>query len=107
MNFPNQISGTFNKAITLNTGTIRVFKNNVLFLTFTEADIVVVGNTFTIDVSNMFPDNADYYILMSAGLFSNGIDLSNAITDVTYWTFTIKNGSYANASYNNSNYLTV
>lgn len=103
MNFPNQISGTFNKNITLGIGSLRVYKGGSLFLTFTQDDITVVGNGFTIDVTNLFPDNDTYFILFDTGLFYSGVE-QYGLTDNTVWTFEIKDGSYASASYSN-NYL--
>ena len=106
MNFPNQISGTFNKPISLGVGTLTVYKNNVLFLTFTEADIVVVGNSFTIDITNLFPDNADYYINFTTGLFYNSVEIQQGITDNTTWTFSIVDGEFDNTEFSTTEYLT-
>jgi hypothetical protein len=99
MNFPNEITGTFNHPITLGVGTLKVYKDNVLFLTFTQADIVIVGNTFTIDVTNLFPDLGTYFIIISEGLFK-GVGCNNfSITNITDWTFEIRNEQYNKPQY--------
>lgn len=103
MNFPNEIKGTFNRNITLGTGFLRVYKNNTLFLTFDENDIEVEDNVFTIDVSNLFPDNGEYYINFTAGLFSSTLfgEVYPGIYNTTDWAFTIVDGEYDGTQYNN------
>jgi len=101
MDFPNEISGTFNRNITLGTGFLRVYKDNALFLTFTESNIIVVDNAFFIDVTNLFPDNGEYFITFTNGLFKSGIEVYKGITDPTFWTFVITNGEYNNTQYSN------
>ena len=92
MNFPNEIVGTFNRNITLGTGFFKVYKDNVLFLTFTEQDIEVEDNVFTIDVTDLFPDGGQYYINFTAGLFISIFgEVYQGITNTTDWTFTIIN----------------
>ena len=94
MNFPNQISGTFNQPITKNTGWLDVYKDGEFYLRFTETDIIVTGTSFTIDVTNLFPDNGTYYILMSDGLFSGITGDFNGISDSTVWTFSIGDAEF-------------
>ena len=106
MNFPNEISGTFNRNITLGVGTLKVFKDNALFLTFTESNIVVDGNVFTIDIRNLFPDNGNYYITFTEGLFKSGVQVYKGITNSSTWTFSIIDGEYEGTEYNNSEYIT-
>ena len=100
MNFPNQISGTFNHPITKNVGWLDVYKDGSFYLRFTETDIIVTGNSFTIDVTNLFPDNGDYYVLMSDGLFSSDFGIYNGISDSTVWTFSIV-GAEFNSDFDN------
>lgn len=100
MNFPNQISGTFNKPIALGVGTLKVYKGGALFLLFTEADVSVAGNSFSINVTNMFPDNGKYLVMVSAGLFTSGAE-SFAGVGSDEWTFTIAPGEYNNTEYSN------
>ena len=103
MNFPNEIIGTFNKNITLGTGFLKVYKDNALFLTFDETDIVVTGNVFTIDITNLFPNNGDYYINFTTGLFIGSLfgEVYPGITNTTDWAFIITNGEYENTEYSN------
>jgi len=106
MNFPNQISGTFNHPITKNVGWLDVYKDGSFYLRFTEADIIVTGNSFTIDVTNLFPDNGDYYVLMSDGLFSSDFGVYSGISDSTVWTFSIGEAEYEDSDYEEEDYLT-
>jgi len=107
MNFPNQIIGTFNRNITLQTGFITVYKDDVLFLTFTESDIVLVDNVFTIDVTNLFPDYGSYYINMTEGLFiDSSNELSKPIYNNTDWAFTIGNPDFKKIDFNNLDFKT-
>ena len=103
MNFPNEIIGTFNRNITLGTGFLKVYKDNALFLTFDENDIEVEDNVFTIDVSNLFPDNGEYYINFTAGLFSSTLfgEVYPGIYNTTDWAFTIVDGDYESTEYTN------
>jgi len=94
MNFPNQISGTFNHPITKNVGWLDVYKDGSFYLRFTEADIIVTGTSFTIDITNLFPDNGTYYILISDGLFSGITGDFNGISDSTVWTFSIGDAEF-------------
>jgi hypothetical protein len=103
MNLPNQISGTFNKNVTLGTGFFKVYKDNALFLTFDETDIIVTGNVFTIDITGLFPNNGDYYINFTTGLFIGSLfgEVYPGITNTTDWAFQITNGEYENTEYSN------
>ena len=99
MTFPNEISGTFNQTITLGVGTLKVYKDNILFLTFTESDIVVVGSAFTIDVTNLFSDFGNYFIIISEGLFKGAGCNSFKISNINEWTFTIQSEQYNKPQY--------
>jgi len=103
MNFPNEIIGTFNRNITLGTGFLRVYKDNALFLTFDENDIEVENNVFTIDITNLFPDNGEYYINFTTGLFISLLfgEVYPGITNTTDWAFSIGNGEYEVLEYSN------
>jgi hypothetical protein len=106
MNFPNEIIGTFNRNITLGIGTLKVYKDDVLFLTFTQADIVIEDNVFTIDVSNLFPNNGEYYINFTTGLFISSFgEVYQGITNTTDWTFTISDGEFDNTEFNNEFFI--
>ena len=103
MNFPNQITATFSQPITLGVGTLKVYKDNILFLTFTEADIVVLGSTFTIYVTNLFPDFGNYFIIISEGLFKGVGCNSFKVSNITDWTFTIGGGEFDPADFDTTN----
>ena len=103
MVFPNQITATFSQPITLGVGTLKVYKDNILFLTFTESDIVVVGSAFTIDVTNLFSDFGNYFIIISEGLFK-GVGCSEfKITSPSEWAFEIVAGEYDPEDYDTTN----
>jgi hypothetical protein len=102
MNFPNEIIGTFNRNITLGTGFLKVYKDNTLFLTFDENDIEVEDNVFTIDISNLFPDNGEYYINFTTGLFISIFgEVYQGINNTTDWAFIITDGEYDGTEYSN------
>lgn len=86
---PTEIIGTFNQAITKNTGNVYLYKDAVLFATFTQDDISVVGSVFTIDISTLTIDEADYYVLIDSGLLSAVTGNFEGISDSTVWTFSI------------------
>ena len=102
--FPNDIVGLFNKPITLGSGELKIFDQfNTLIVTFTQADIVLVGNTFTINNSAFVKTLKNYYITISDGLFK-GLGCSEfKITNTTDWTFTIGTGEYDSADYDTTN----
>lgn len=102
MNFPNEIIGTFNRNITLGTGFLKVYKDDALFLNFTEQAIVVLDNVFTIDVTNLFPDNGNYYINFTTGLFISSFgEIYQGITNTTDWAFTIADGEFDGTEFSN------
>jgi len=107
MNLPNEISGVFNRNITLGVGTLKVYKDNILFLTFTQDDISVTDNYFTIDITNLFPDNGGYYINFTSGLFTSDLgEVYQGIDNDTDWTFEIIDGEYESTEYTTTEYLT-
>lgn len=102
MNLPNEIIGTFNRNITLGIGTLKVYKDDALFLTFDETNIVVTNNFFTIDIANLFPDNGSYYINFTTGLFKSNIgEFYQGINNNTDWAFEVKDGEFDGTEFNN------
>jgi len=98
------IEGTFNKPVTLNTGTIQVFKDGSLFETFTEADILLVDDNFRFKINTAFYDVVgDYSIVISSGLFTNGIETIEVVNP--NWLFTIGEGEYDEDDYEAVDYL--
>jgi len=94
MNLPNEIKAVFNKNIVLGIGTLRVYKDNILYLTFTESDINIFGNYFTINTTNLFPDNGNYYVLFNEGLITSINGESFSITEPETWAFTVTDGEF-------------
>lgn len=102
MNLPNEISGTFNRNITLGSGTLRVYKEGFLFLTFMTDDISVIDNTFTIETTNLIPDLGSYYINFDSGLFISDIgEVYAGINNDTDWAFEVTEAAYESSSYSN------
>lgn len=102
MNLPNEISGTFNRNITLGSGTLRVYKDGFLFLTFTTDDISVIDNKFTIDTTNFIPDLGIYSIRIDSGLFISDIgEVYGGIDNDTEWAFEVTEAAYESSSYSN------
>lgn len=102
MNLPNEISGTFNRNITLGSGTLRVYKDGFLFLTFTTDDISITDNTFTIYTTNLIPDLGSYYINFDNGLFISDIgEVYAGINNDTDWAFEVTEAAYESSSYSN------
>ena len=98
----NFISGVFNKKIILKTGTVTLYKNNVLFATFTEADINVVDDEFGITITGLIVANDNYQIKISDGLFESEIaEVYPGIDNFTDWAFTVADGEYENTEYSN------
>jgi len=95
MQVGNEISGTFNYPITLLSGTVKLFKDEVLYLTFTEADITVTDNAFSIDVTGMLTEVGEYRVELSAGLFSSVVGNSPYVG----WGFTLAVGEYDETEY--------
>lgn len=98
--FPTDVSGEFNKPITLGVGTIKIFDEfNELIITFTQDNITVVGNEFTIDNLGFDPILKSYYVIISEGLFKGqGCDTFK-ISSITDWTFRIANAQYNKPQY--------
>ena len=101
----------FNIPITLGTGTIGIYNTftSTLVIQYTEADMVVVGNTLTIanvfGTGNDIGVNGNYFVLVSSGLISAlGIEYEG-ISDLLDWNFVFSAGMYEGTDYNNTDYL--
>ena len=101
MNLPNEIKATFTRNIVLGVGTLRVFKDGVLFLTFTQDDLTVTDNYFTIDITNLFYDNGNYFILFDEGLITSIFGEDYSITNPDVWKFTILDGEFDSDDFSN------
>ncbi len=101
MNLPNEIRATFNRNISLGVGVLRVFKDGILFLSFTQDDLTVIDNYFTINTTNLFPDNGNYYVLFNEGLITSINGESFSITDPETWAFTVTAGEFDSGDFSN------
>jgi len=99
MNLPNEIKATFNRNISLGVGVLRVFKDGILFLSFTQDDLTVIDNYFTINITNLFPDNGSYYILISEGLITSINNESFSVTEPETWAFTVTAGEFDSSDF--------
>jgi hypothetical protein len=99
---PSEIVGSFNRDLMLGTGTLTLFKDGSLFQTFTQVNIIVVDNTFTIDITGLIVANGEYYINFTNGLFTSVFgEVYPAITNTTDWSFTVADGEFSNTDFNN------
>lgn len=94
MNLPNEIKATFNRNIILGVGNLKVYKDGILYLTFNENDVNIFGNYFTINTTNLFPDNGNYYILFDEGLITSINNESFSVTEPETWAFTVTDGEF-------------
>lgn len=93
-----QLSGTLNRACTLQTGTILLYKNNTLIGTFTQANVVLSGVNFTIS-TGLITDLDTYNVRVSKGLFKSILnEQSPAVND---WQFTTMAGEFDGTQFTN------
>lgn len=105
--FPNNIELNFNKPAILGVGTLKIYnESNDLIVTFTEANITVVGTTFTIDNSAFVTDLDNYYIIISKGLFKSVGNEPFEVSARNERAFSITNGDWLNTDWNNADWLT-
>ena len=83
----------FNKDIVLGIGTLTVYKDDVLFHTFTELDCTIVGSTLTI-TDNLITENGSYYVLISESLITSINSESFSVTEPETWAFTVTDGEF-------------
>lgn len=96
------IIGSFNRLYTLGSGSIRLYKDNALFHTYTVSDITVDDFDFLTDISSVIVENGSYYINIDNGLFISIFgEIYPGITNTTDWAFTIADGEYESTEYSN------
>jgi len=100
----NEISGDFNKSITLGVGLIRLYKNDVLINTFDQTDITVTVNSFSLSIPTI-NDTGNYSIQVDSGLFNSGMFVFTGVP-ATDWKFTVREGDYDINDYDNIDYFT-
>lgn len=106
--FPSPLSGVFNMPIVLGTGTLTIHnEDGTTFATFTESDISVGGNTFSIDISSLSFPIGKYFNTFTSGLFNSesGQTYEIAFDNDAEWTFQISAGRYDLDRYDGSRYL--
>lgn len=107
---PTEIIGTFNYPIVLGTGVLSIIdEDGEVVIDYTQDDIVVVGSTFTIDISALSLANGNYYINFTSGLFNNAAGQTYSILenndDLNEWPFTIAGNRYDSDRYEPTRYL--
>lgn len=105
---PNSIIGTFNKNIVKNIGTIELLDKDTdaLLSYYTEDDIVIVDNVFTIDITGVITSNGNYYLKISNDLFYSGLEVFGGIDNNTEWSFTVANADFLGTDFNNDDFFT-
>jgi hypothetical protein len=86
-----EISMTFDRAVTAGTGFIRLYKSSddSLVASFdVTSDVEFTGNTVTINYSTMLTSYTDYYILVDSGCIVSGNSNFEGISSKTNWSFT-------------------
>jgi len=102
--FPNDIVGTFNQVVALGVGTLKIYDEfNTLIVTFTEEDITLVDNEFTIDNSAFTKTLKSYYIIITDGLFIGLGCSSFKVSNINEFTFEIIGGQYDPEDYDTTN----
>ena len=102
--FPNDIVGTFNQVVTLGVGSLKIYDEfNTLITTFTEEDITLVDNEFTIDNSAFTKTLKSYYIIITEGLFIGLGCGSFKVSNINDFTFEIIGGQYDPEDYDTTN----
>jgi hypothetical protein len=102
--FPNDIVGTFNQVVALGFGTLKIYDEfNTLIVTFTEEDITLVDNEFTIDNSAFTKTLKSYYIIITEGLFIGLGCSSFKVSNINEFTFEIIGGQYDPEDYDTTN----
>jgi len=98
----DRIEGQFNYPIILGTGNLYVRKvsDGSIVKTFTEADIIVDGNTFTIN-QPAADENGEYYITFDTSLFSFAFGQSGYTVD---WNFEVLESGYYDPMYYDDDY---
>jgi hypothetical protein len=106
MQLPNVISGTFNRPITLGTGTVELYKDGVLHHTYTQADITLVGNDgFTIDMTGDVTTTGVYHHEISEGLFVSVYNEDFSISNDTDWTYEVVTGDWLSTDWDSNDFL--
>jgi len=105
---PTLITGSFNRNVTLGSGFLEVrdsLTDNLLAY-YTEDDITLVGNSFSIDNTGIITTNGTYYILVSSGLFYDIFNIYDGISNSTEWQFIVSDADFNGIDFNNTDFFT-
>lgn len=102
---PNQITGSFNRNVTMNTGTIQLIDDTTetLIAEFNETGITHLDNHFSCDITGLITTNGSYKVRMSAGLFTS---VFNEVSVAFEWNFTVSDGDFLNTDFDNNDFFT-
>jgi len=95
---PTILKATFTKNIVLGIGTLKLYKDGILFHTFTELNTSITDNELWI-YDNLVTANGEYYILISEGLITSIDNESFSIADTTTWAFTVTAGEFDSSDF--------
>ena len=99
---PLTITGIFNRNIIKNTGTIKLFKSGILIASYNESDITISDGTFSVPFNGVISEIGDYIVVVSDGLFSDGLDLFGGVS----WYFSVILGEFDSNDFDNVEFLT-
>jgi len=100
------LTGIFTSDITLGTGTLTIYDDSdAVIATFTEADVVVAGAQFTINISGVFVANGNYYYNFTLGLFEDMFGDSVELTDESQ-ELAINDGDWDGSDFDNADWFT-
>lgn len=94
--FQNNIKLTFNKDISVLSGTITIKdSSDTIIATFDETDVVITDNSAKIDITGIITTNDTYTINVTTEMFTDGIDKSVAYN----WSFIIADGEFESTEF--------
>lgn len=95
-----QLRGEFNRNVTLGTGTITIYLDDVLIFTYNQDDITITDNNFYLPLTTDLTTNGVYNVVISDGLFISDIGVFEGLT-FGNWTFTKENAEFDDTEFNN------
>lgn len=102
MNAPNFITGQFNRDVTIATGIVTLKKDGAPYESFTQDEIIVTGNSFSIDVTNLLLEVGVYTVTIPKGLF---ISIFNEVFDIFTLDFTIQGAEFEPSEFSNEFFI--
>jgi hypothetical protein len=95
-----QLRGEFNRNVTLGTGIITIYLDDVLIFTYNQTDITITDNNFYLPLTTDLTTNGVYNVVISDGLFISDIGVFEGLT-FGNWTFTKENAEFDDTEFNN------